>query len=84
MMMRRLGLNSCERYSCDDDKKSQSPAWERFSCWFLCFQLFVRNENSSQIRKFEEEEEVKEVKFNQQGRNGTQTDFNEWYWWWWW
>jgi hypothetical protein len=47
----------------------------------LCFQLFVRNENSSQIRKFEEEEEeeeeVKEVKFNQQGRNGTQTDFDE-------
>ena len=43
--------------------------------------LFVRNENSSQIRKFEEEEEeeeeVKEVKFNQQGRNGTQTDFDE-------
>jgi len=38
---------------------------------------FVRNENSSQIRKFEEEEEVKEVKFNQQGRNGTQTDFDE-------
>jgi hypothetical protein len=41
----------------------------------------VRNENSSQIRKFEEEEEeeeeVKEVKFNQQGRNGTQTDFDE-------
>ena len=27
--------------------------------------------------KFEEEEEVKEVKFNQQGRNGTQTDFDE-------
>ena len=25
----------------------------------------------------EEEEEVKEVKFNQQGRNGTQTDFDE-------
>ena len=24
-----------------------------------------------------EEEEVKEVKFNQQGRNGTQTDFDE-------
>ena len=41
----------------------------------------MRNENSSQIRKFEEEEEeeeeVKEVKFNQQGRNGTQTDFDE-------
>ena len=34
-------------------------------------------ENSSQIRKFEEEEEVKEVKFNQQGRNGTQTEFDE-------
>ena len=25
----------------------------------------------------EEEEEVKEVKFNQQGRNGTQTEFDE-------
>jgi hypothetical protein len=25
----------------------------------------------------EEEEEVKEVKFNQQGRNGTQTVFDE-------
>jgi len=47
---------------------------------FCVFNLFVRNENSSQIRKFEEEEEeeeVKEVKFNQQGRNGTQTDFDE-------
>jgi len=48
----------------------------------LCFQLFVRNENSSQIRKFEEEEEeeeeeVKEVNFNQRGRNGTQTVFDE-------
>ena len=44
--------------------------------------IFVfSTENSSQIRKFEEEEEeeeeVKEVKFNQQGRNGTQTDFDE-------
>ena len=51
-------------------------------CVFNCLlDMYVRNENSSQIRKFEEEEEeeeeVKEVKFNQQGRNGTQTDFDE-------